>query len=265
VNGTINGMARLPLLLGVLLAGCSFDARGLPAYREHGTDRPGPVILDGARDLPRFDTPTILVDTRSPIPCTPQSCTGCCTGNDCRPGNGTSFCGVGGGPCIDCSTTGQACNSGVCGPQPGLCTTNAECLVDDICVATACVPPHGRDFVVTVVSAEGADQKPSGGSWDIIWPWLPDAFCVVKLAGVQKLKTAIKADTLAPVWNAPVTLRLEKTAVLRIECSDDDGLSSEPIGSVEWAPEVPGSVLKAGTDTKGASALTKLTVTFKPL
>jgi hypothetical protein len=245
-------MVRPPLLLLLALVSCGFDTRGL-SVRETG---PAPS-RDGALDLVFPDAPVLPPDVQA-VPCTSATCKGCCLNNSCHPGDQIGLCGSGGGSCLDCN--GQACVAGTCTAPPAVCQTSSHCGGDLVCVAQSCVAPYARDYTVTVVSASVGAKA----FWDTIIPWTPDPFCVVKLAGVEKLKTAIKYDTLSPVWNESVTLRIEKDASLRIECWDDDLMAVETIGVVEWSPLMP-AVLKAGTVKQaGSGALTGLVVGFQP-
>ncbi|HYH97773.1 hypothetical protein [Hyalangium sp.] len=43
--------------------------------------------------------------------CTPGSCTGCCSGNTCEPGNTKDECGQGGAACVKCNRTCNASGS----------------------------------------------------------------------------------------------------------------------------------------------------------
>lgn len=244
-------MRALSLLGLWVVAGCSFDTSGLDPRGDRGAP------LEGGAGESRADLPPIILDS-APRPCTPQTCPGCCLDNACYTGDAIDRCGTGAAKCLDCAKTSLVCTAGTCASAPSSCTSSGECAGQTVCVPPTCVDPYGRDYTVTLVSADIA------GYWDYIWPWLPDPVCVVKLSGVQKLKTAIKTDTSKPVWNQSVVLRIEKNAPLRIECFDDDYMYQEPIGNVEWSPEVPVAALKAGTDAKGAGALAKVTVTFKP-
>jgi len=50
------------------------------------------------------------------LPCSPQSCKGCCAGEVCAIGNQDIACGTGGEACADCTGEHFVCASGVCEP-----------------------------------------------------------------------------------------------------------------------------------------------------
>jgi len=103
------------------------------------------VRMDLGEARPRDDGP-VAVDAGKP-PCASQ-CGGCCdpSGN-CFGGRSTSTCGATGARCTDCSTMGQVCNGGLCGPAPppqdsGMVTptcTVSSCFAQRLCVTAA--PP----------------------------------------------------------------------------------------------------------------------------
>ena len=247
-----------------LLSACSFDSRGIAvAVREDHRV----AILDrsSAGETARDLTPQASDIGGNPhadlaLPCTTQSCAGCCSGNTCHPGNVAGLCGKGGESCIDCNFTAMICSAGVCTAP---CASSGECGGDDVCIPPDCVSPYGRDYTVTILSAD-IGGKPVTGWWDVGSG--PDPYCVAKLKGLEIHKTATVTDSSTPTWtNASFLARIEKGADLRIECYDDDGIIDDAIGSVVWSPEVPASVLKAGTVTvTGSSALDSLDVRFVP-
>ncbi len=68
--------------------------------------------------------------------CDPNTCAGCCSGNDCRPGNTLSACDTGLDQCTTCNTqTADNCSNGGC-----RCGTGNVCDMDtaDNCTAGAC-------------------------------------------------------------------------------------------------------------------------------
>jgi hypothetical protein len=68
-----------------------------------------------------------------PVTCTPQSCTGCCEGNNCRSGTDLAACGGGGRSCAPCPL-GDACQNGAC-VASGTCGSSscAGCCDAAIC------------------------------------------------------------------------------------------------------------------------------------
>jgi hypothetical protein len=79
--------------------------------------------------------------------CGPQSCTGCCFGNQCTSGDATNACGEKGQQCINCGAIGESClpvaGGGICAGPPNCSTSNCSgCCLGNTCVtgnsSTAC-------------------------------------------------------------------------------------------------------------------------------
>jgi hypothetical protein len=256
---------RHALLVGLLAASCSFDTRGIapPGRQDHRVIlRDGPAA-ERALDLaPGADLPDAARPEQA-IPCTPQSCPGCCSGQTCHPGTATGLCGKAGDSCIDCNVTSMICSAGVCTAP---CASSSQCGGEEVCIPPHCVPPYARDYTLTILSAQIGAGPLMRGDWDYLPGHEADPFCVVRRAGTDLYTTKVIADTQAPAWTgASFVVRIEKGVELEIECLDDDGITDDTIGTVTWSPEVPASALKAGSVTAtGSGALQKLVVSFTP-
>lgn len=264
-NGRAHPMPRLALLVGLLAASCSFDTRGIsPSGRQDHRVllRDGPVAERRADLAPGVDLPD-AAHLEQAIPCTPQSCPGCCSGQSCHPGTAAGLCGKAGESCIDCNATSMICSGGVCTVA---CASSSQCGGDAVCIPPDCVPPYARDYTLTILSAQIGAGPLMRGDWDYLAGHAPDPFCVVRRGGNDLHTTKVVVDTQTPSWTGEsVVVRIEKGVELEVECLDDDGISDDPIGTVTWSPEVPVSVLKAGTvAATGSGALQKLVVSFTP-
>jgi hypothetical protein len=64
--------------------------------------------------------------------CTVNSCSGCCEGNQCKPGDRNDLCGEGGQSCQICSATDQ-CVNGVCSNTCSWSTCPTGCCLGGVC------------------------------------------------------------------------------------------------------------------------------------
>lgn len=98
--------------------------------------------------------------------CDSTSCSGCCNGNTCEPGDTATACGSGGGSCQACGN-GQTCQNGTCACPTGTCGTDcaqtvcrdgsckqgggASCAQDADCCSHACFFKEGTQTTGTCV------------------------------------------------------------------------------------------------------------------
>lgn len=69
--------------------------------------------------------------------CDPQTCSGCCAGNSCLPGNSSTACGTQGQQCVSCLAVGETCS------PFGQCQTSPSCGPGNCfgcCEGNACLP-----------------------------------------------------------------------------------------------------------------------------
>ncbi len=260
------------LALAALLAlgacsGCSFDASGLtfPEARagdqavDAAGDRGDLRAADGARLEQRVDLP--LKPDQAPT-CNPASCSGCCEGNTCRPGNQNELCGALGGNCLSCTATSQICGAGgVCGD----CAKSSECSGNAVCFSKACVPPFSSPkWKVTIISAKVTSDN-QGVDWDG-GNKKPDPLVTFNIDAKLAVATTTKNDEYEPVWDETTYVPIAAASVLEFVVEDEDGSTDDLIGTVTLKGSQLLSVLKAGTYTGSDSTggLSELKLAFEP-
>lgn len=113
---------------------------------------------------------------------------------------------------------------------------------------------------LSVVSVEVPRQKRTGLSWDEDGNG-PDPYLVLRIQDREAWRTDVIKDSFAPVFPPPSSnLAFERTARLRFELWDNDGVGSDPIGMYEGRA-FSESILGAETTIKldsGASVTLRL-------
>jgi hypothetical protein len=209
--------------------------------------------------------------TKNPTQCDASNCNGCCSGDGfCIPFNlqSNDACGKGGEVCNTCSSS-TTCKQGSCiYDQPcfsycsqGCCTQQGQCLDytqqspqscgDEGAVCTACDPNLsclGGQCVadpvwdISVISAVVSDTDSNGNPWDSWFgtPSPPDPFVILGLdqpPPAFSYSSSSIDDTTTPYFNEKVASFLQSDLLahdLTIVVKDDDGLSSEEMGSCTY-------------------------------
>lgn len=136
----------LPAIGGV---GC-YHGVALPDETATFGPTTGPGGADDSGSSAEVDTGTAGADDHtddtSPTPgCSPETCAGCCDGDVCRAGDGSSACGHGGSACQVCADD-EVCEDfacvAVCRGEGSPCQYGAECC-SDICDEGVCTAPDG--------------------------------------------------------------------------------------------------------------------------
>lgn len=155
-----------------------------------------------------------------------DTCTPSCVGLEC----GDDGCG---GSCGTCDSD-DTCVAGGC-YETG-CAQHSDCDNTDICVASDCVPAYGHDYQITIAWAAGLPETSSSGdAWD--WPGgLPDPFINFFVVGGDSWSTFTANDTLDPVWNVTVVVRVNASTKIRWEMWDEDVAASDPMVGY-WSDE----------------------------
>jgi hypothetical protein len=279
-------LARAGLAIFALAAtACSFDTRGLIALDARppvleGGPPPAPdgvqlELTDIAQMQPQLDLggkppPDLPPDSPRPRDLAPDqpvdlppascaaTCAGCCQGETCVTAVTHQVCGLGGAPCVNCTSSGEQCVSMVC--VPITCATSATCPADKVCSGGVCASPFGLHYRIVILEAKINPKTTTGGAWDNNGS-APDPYVVITIGGVSWYTTT-KLDTLQPSWKEYVPYTVGAATAIRFEVRDSDVNSSTLIGAIELKP-VPATVLHAGTYTGANGGVGSLTIAFK--
>ncbi len=197
------------------------------------------------------------------------TCSGCCVGNTCNPGNATSACGAGGAACTTC-TSSQYCEAGQCKAS---CQRHSDCATPtDVCIGSRCVAGQGRTYTVTAVSATVPSTDSTGAAWDA-FGGAPDPFVCLYLDGSA---TAVScsgppgaADTFTPAWNKNWDVTVSAATKVGITAWDEDTSAHDVIEAFEWGS---GAVFLGDARTGGFNGVAftggrvtwNITITPKP-
>ena len=86
-------------------------------------------VTDSADDFIFPDAPP----DGPPPPCGPETCSNCCSNNDCVGGQSVTTCGTGGAACKDCTSMG-----GACGTNGACMTAVPDAAPPPACTASKC-------------------------------------------------------------------------------------------------------------------------------
>ncbi len=111
-----------------------------------------------------------LGDGESSCSC-PQDCgqcNGCCEGAICRAGTGSTYCGIGGAQCQDCSINDLSCAEQACSPLcgDGMCSSEENCAMCPAdCGCTACGETCAAgECIFTACNGKDCGDDGCGGS-----------------------------------------------------------------------------------------------------
>ena len=141
----------------------------------------------------------------------------------------------------------------------GPCQTHDDCGGQNICMVGSCVFAFGRDYSVTVATAQGIpERKPNGSPWDALGG-LPDPFVLMEIDG-QRYQTHSVSNSLNPFWGYTLSpIRINYSSQFQWELLDfDNGTSHDSmIGSAPFGITV--DMIK---DTGWESTFNGITVAF---
>jgi len=165
-------------------------------------------------------------DGQCKVPCGPNSCRGCCNGDECVVGSASTACGANGEACTACAaglscsnhkcidaSCQATCTTGCCtaaGCQPGTaanaCGSGGEGCVDcgygRACNFAACVLDTTSLWDFYVSFAVIPDKDTTGASWDPL-NGQPDAYLIAyssEGASTHTGQTSVQTDSLYPFW-----------------------------------------------------------------
>jgi hypothetical protein len=122
-------------------------------------------------------------------------------------------------------------SDGPCSPSPD------DCLGETICVSSACVPAYDRLYRLTVVDAVIPATTETGTLWDDGGSTQdPDVFVNIWVDGVALARTTTAQDTLSPMWNEGLDVRVLGGSKLVFEFIDEDLFVDDPITNCTFDP-----------------------------
>lgn len=128
----------------------------------------------------------------------------------------------------------------------GPCMAHTDCAEDRICLAGVCELAWGREYRFTVISADIAEQKPDGSSWDGLSGDFPDPFVEMRVSNDVVFTTTVIDDTLSPTWNEPYDHPLQENGgpiqfvMFHEDAAFDDTIIADASGSppAVWLDDV---------------------------
>lgn len=116
-----------------------------------------------------------------------------CSGKEC----GNDGCGGICGTCnngYDCTTSGQCVKN-------NSCAEHTDCDNTMFCYQNECQSPYGKNWKVTLISAEVTEKMPDGTGWDEGFSELPDLFASLFIGDTEIFSTSYVEDSTTATWN----------------------------------------------------------------
>jgi hypothetical protein len=262
---------------------CTFDNSGISSLLPSDASIP---TNDGISAAPYsdgypspFDGTGNFFDARPDITaaCGPHNCPGCCAGSVCQIGSEQAACGKNGVQCLNCSPVLQCSENQCIG-----CQKSEQCPGNSICIPDGkenfCGSAYDHRYRITVVSAEINQKNNLGLDWDSSSPENapPDPYVLIFYGAKLVSFTSTQWNTFSPEWKHVVELDLFKNRAVTLLVVDADSGTTEPrsgqmdlIGNINFEPEVPIEVLKAGTyhfiSTDDKNGLLEMILSIEPL
>jgi len=185
-----------------------------------------------------------------------SNCIPNCSGKEC----GDDGCG---GSCGSCAQ-GEVCQNGRCVPTIE-CYDHYDCGNNEICYYNNCEVAWGREYRITVVSAQISEKnvEDDNKDWDI-GGGMPDPFVIVAINDNEVGRSEAIQDTLSPVWNYTVNVTLYEGDEISFWIFDEDISEHDYIGGVRDSDPI--STIKEGgfTFTDPSYTVQRLTVEIEP-
>lgn len=118
-------------------------------------------------------------------------------------------------------------------PAEPRCSNNLDCDSSSVCVTRKCVLAAGREYLFIIKSAQIAERKKDGTTWDASGG-LPDPFATLVIDDTVIASTSTKNDTLSPQWNEQVPAVVNATSKIVIQLTDEDLSNHDGIEAVQY-------------------------------
>lgn len=123
---------------------------------------------------------------------------------------------------------GAGCEGSQAGEDAAASGCISECTRFQVCSMRICLPSFfPGTFTVTVESGTFPSTRANGTPWDVDGP--PDPYATVVHDTTTLGTGGVIADSVAPVWNAPLptAAALTRQDSIRVDVYDDDGATAE--------------------------------------
>ena len=210
--------------------------------------------------------------------CGPSTCTGCCAGGLCQPGDTSTACGSGGLGCGTCgsgtSCVGGLCQAGGCSVQSAPAPTDT-CVGDNICICPGtpseafcdgtggCSTAFGRRYEIFVASVSLPDRRPDGLCWDDPGCGAPDPFVEVRVNGLLFGTSPAASNTYAATLNFGVAANITAGSSIRLDFYDEDIAAHD--GAISCAVASVDAASLRGRNISCTSALGNVVAVIVPL